>query len=98
MANSRSELTHIDTTTATALAPIVAFLEAHRIQILHKDTSGPDAVVFTLQLPTGTHRTLTVSYKFLELYTADEIRGYLANPENDFPRRLNNDADQHITH
>jgi hypothetical protein len=71
----------------------MAYLEAKNVEILAEDRSQSGAVVFSLKVPSGEYRTLTVNYAFLQSTTDDQIENYLKS--QDFLRKLEA-GDQHI--
>jgi hypothetical protein len=73
--------------------PVVAYLEASNVEILYEDRSQSGAVVFSLKMPSGAYRTLTINYEFLQNTFADQIEKYL-NSYNFF-RKLEGE-NQHI--
>lgn len=72
---------------------MVAYLEANGVEILSEDRCQSGAVVFSLKMPNGAYRTLTINYKFLQNTIAQQIENYLKSYS--FLRELEG-GDQHI--
>jgi hypothetical protein len=81
--------------TTPQLQPVVAYLQANQIEILHEDRSQSGAVVLSLKMQSGAIRTLTVNYEFLQTTPGDQIESYLK--DHNFARRLEEQGNQHIS-
>ena len=81
--------------TTPQLQPVVAYLQANQIEILHEDRSQSGAVVLSLKMQSGAIRTLTVNSEFLQTTHGDQIESYLK--DHNFARRLEEQGNQDIS-